>query len=180
MLRLSLSGSNPQAFMAKVTAASKGPMEQYLHTEQVVAGTPQDDAVPQVDQVEQEGRGGKRRHSPRGEDGSTKRRRNTKTNSSGLDVLSDGYCWICHKEGDVICCEACPRYPRTMSWQRRRVSSVCRVFHLACVRLEASPAEDWVCPECVLVMAAENLETRSLHSPSSTTIPFVPAATVSS
>ena len=52
--------------------------------------------------------------SPRGEDGGgSKRRRNTKTNSSGLDVLSDGYCWLCHREGDVICCEACPRsYPQ--------------------------------------------------------------------
>ena len=36
-----------------------------------------------------------------------------------------------------------------------------RVFHLRCVQLESSPAEDWVCPECVLVMSAENLETRS-------------------
>ena len=35
-----------------------------------------------------------------------------------------------------------------------------RVFHLKCVHLDASPAEDWVCPECVLVMAAENLDTR--------------------
>ena len=25
---------------------------------------------------------------------------------------------------------------------------------------QVSPAEDWVCPECVLVMAAENLDTR--------------------
>ena len=85
--------------MAKVTAAAKGPMEHYLVTEQ--AG--------QILEEQGEGRGGKRRHSPRGEDGGGKRRRNTKTNSSGLDVLSDGYCWLCHKEGDVICCEACPR-----------------------------------------------------------------------
>ena len=35
-----------------------------------------------------------------------------------------------------------------------------RVFHLKCVHMEVSPAEDWVCPECVLVMAAENLDTR--------------------
>ena len=27
---------------------------------------------------------------------------------------------------------------------------------------QVSPAEDWVCPECVLVMAAENLDTRFL------------------
>ena len=34
------------------------------------------------------------------------------------------------------------------------------MFHLKCVHLDVSPAEDWVCPECVLVMAAENLDTR--------------------
>ncbi len=27
--------------------------------------------------------------------------------------------------------------------------------------MEASPAEDWVCMECVLVMTADNMETRS-------------------
>ena len=57
---------------------------------------------------------------------------------------NDCYCWICHKEGEVICCETCPR-----------------VFHLRCIQLDAAPTEDWVCPECVLVMTAENLDTRS-------------------
>ena len=59
------------------------------------------------------------------------------------DGQNDCYCWICHKEGEVICCETCPR-----------------VFHLKCIQLEASPTEDWVCPECVLIMTAENMDTR--------------------
>ena len=115
--------------MAKVTAATKGPMDSYLSAE-LVAST----------------QAGKRKLSPRtgDEQQHVKRRRSTRTNSSGLDVQSDGYCWICHKEGDVLCCETCPR-----------------VFHLKCLQLETSPAEDWVCPECVLVMTAENMETRS-------------------
>jgi len=118
-----------KAFMAKVTAATKGPMDSYLSAE-LVAST----------------QTGKRKLSPRtgDEQQHVKRRRSTRTNSSGLDVQSDGYCWICHKEGDVLCCETCPR-----------------VFHLKCLQLDTSPAEDWVCPECVLVMTAENMETRS-------------------
>ena len=73
---------------------------------------------------------------------------------SSIDILyfeislqesqNDCYCWICHKEGDVICCETCPR-----------------VFHLKCIQLENAPTEDWVCPECVLIMTAENMDTRS-------------------
>ena len=59
------------------------------------------------------------------------------------DATNDCYCWICHKEGDVICCETCPR-----------------VFHLKCIPLETAPTEDWVCPECVLIMTAENMDTR--------------------
>ena len=120
-----------KAFMAKVTAASKGSMDSYLSTEMAT----EESAAATT--------GGKRRASPRGEE-AVKRRRSTKTNSSGLDILSDGYCWICHKEGDVICCETCPR-----------------VFHLKCIQLESSPAEDWVCPECCLIMTAENMDTRS-------------------
>ena len=59
------------------------------------------------------------------------------------DTQNDCYCWICHKEGEVICCETCPR-----------------VFHLKCIQLEIAPTEDWVCPECVLIMTAENMDTR--------------------
>ena len=113
--------------MAKVTAATKGSMDTYL-TSEMLSGSAH----------------GKRKLSRGGEDQNTKRRRSNRTNSSGLDVQSDGYCWLCHREGDVICCETCPR-----------------VFHAKCLQLEASPPEDWVCPECVLVMTAENMETRS-------------------
>ena len=125
--------SNPEfaarhkAFMAKVTAASKGSMDSYLITELSEENTP-----------------GKRKSSTKTDEPVFKRRRNTKQNSNGLDTLNDAYCWICHKEGSVICCETCPR-----------------VFHLKCVQLEVSPAEDWVCPECVLIMTAENMDTRS-------------------
>ena len=128
--------SNPEfaakhkAFMAKVTAASKGSMDSYLTTEMLT-----DESLTP---------GGKRKAGLKsGDDPSGKRRRNTKQNSNGLDTLNDAYCWICHKEGVVICCETCPR-----------------VFHLKCIQLEASPAEDWVCPECVLIMTAENMDTR--------------------
>ena len=38
------------------------------------------------------------------------------------ETQNDCYCWICHKEGDVICCETCPR-----------------VFHLKCIQLETAP-----------------------------------------
>ena len=135
--------SNPEfaakhkAFMAKVTAASKGSMDSYLSTE--MSATMSDDPA-------NTGLGGKRKalRSGVGEDISSKRRRNTKQNSNGLDTLNDAYCWICHKEGEVICCETCPR-----------------VFHLKCISLDSSPAEDWVCPECVLIMTAENMDTRS-------------------
>ena len=130
--------SNPEfaarhkAFMAKVTAASKGSMDSYLNTEM---STVEDNMTP----------GPKRKSNIKmGDELSAKRRRNTKQNSNGLDTLNDAYCWICHKEGVVICCETCPR-----------------VFHLKCIQLDSSPAEDWVCPECVLIMTAENMDTRS-------------------
>ena len=123
--------SNPEfaarhkAFMAKVTASAKGSMESYLTTEL----------------VSEDSR--KRKSNVKGS-GEEKRRRNTKQNSNGLDTLNDAFCWICHKEGDVICCETCPR-----------------VFHLKCISMESNPSEDWVCPECVLIMTAENMDTRS-------------------
>ncbi|CAB4064780.1 Protein kinase C-binding protein 1 [Lepeophtheirus salmonis] len=74
----------------------------------------------------------------------TKRRKSGRKSLNGTDSENDCYCWICHKEGEVICCETCPR-----------------VFHLKCIQLETAPTEDWVCPECVLIMTAENMDTRS-------------------
>ncbi|XP_067118845.1 MYND-type zinc finger-containing chromatin reader ZMYND8-like isoform X1 [Centruroides vittatus] len=60
------------------------------------------------------------------------------------DINNDSYCWICHKEGNVLCCEGCPR-----------------VFHLRCLGEEEEPPGDWVCPECQAIMKAEDVDARS-------------------
>ena len=51
------------------------------------------------------------------------------------DGESDFYCWLCHKEGHVICCELCPR-----------------VFHAKCLGADREPTGEWVCPECEVTM----------------------------
>lgn len=56
---------------------------------------------------------------------------------------NDAFCWICHKEGELTCCELCPR-----------------VYHLKCLAIEA-PGDDWVCPECE-VSDGQRLPGRSL------------------
>ncbi|XP_022696586.1 nucleosome-remodeling factor subunit NURF301-like isoform X2 [Varroa jacobsoni] len=45
----------------------------------------------------------------------------------------DDHCRVCHKLGDLLCCEQCPA-----------------VYHLTCLDppLETVPSEDWVCPVC--------------------------------
>ncbi|XP_077990603.1 MYND-type zinc finger-containing chromatin reader ZMYND8-like [Glandiceps talaboti] len=48
-----------------------------------------------------------------------------------MDSRNDFYCWICHREGSVICCEVCPR-----------------VYHVRCAKLDEEPEGDWFCPEC--------------------------------
>ncbi|GLG92769.1 Nucleosome-remodeling factor subunit NURF301 [Gryllus bimaculatus] len=64
---------------------------------------------------------------------------------SNFKILDlDRFCWICHRDGIVICCATCPR-----------------VYHMRCVQLENSPSEEWVCPECMTILNAENVETRS-------------------
>ncbi|XP_021928207.1 uncharacterized protein LOC110833911 isoform X4 [Zootermopsis nevadensis] len=86
-----------------------------------------------------------------------KRRRSVRTDSTGTQQESpvpalspiigsstDRFCWLCHKDGIVISCETCPR-----------------VYHLRCIQLEAAPTEDWVCPECITILHAENTDTRS-------------------
>ncbi len=78
-----------KAFMAKVTAATKGSMDTYLTTSETTA------VEAAVAGSSAPGGGNKRRLSSRTDD--VKRRRSMRTNSSGLDVQSDGYCWICHK-----------------------------------------------------------------------------------
>jgi len=55
---------------------------------------------------------------------------------------NDAYCWKCHKEGEVICCESCPR-----------------VYHLKCLNLKKNPeVENWFCPVCIKIMNAESAE----------------------
>jgi hypothetical protein len=47
------------------------------------------------------------------------------------DNCNDYFCWLCHKEGMLVCCELCPR-----------------VYHTRCLGLSAELPQDWVCPEC--------------------------------
>ncbi|XP_064473928.1 MYND-type zinc finger-containing chromatin reader ZMYND8-like isoform X2 [Ornithodoros turicata] len=56
----------------------------------------------------------------------------------------DRFCWICHREPATLTCHTCPRS-----------------FHPSCVNLKVKTLSEWVCPECVRVMAAENMDTRS-------------------
>ncbi|XP_053309278.1 protein kinase C-binding protein 1 isoform X7 [Spea bombifrons] len=60
------------------------------------------------------------------------------------DGRNDFYCWICHREGQVLCCELCPR-----------------VYHAKCLKLNAEPEGDWFCPECEKITVAECIETQS-------------------
>ncbi|XP_037082061.1 protein kinase C-binding protein 1-like [Pollicipes pollicipes] len=63
---------------------------------------------------------------------------------SGGAALNDNCCWVCHREGKVVCCETCPR-----------------VFHLKCAGLNADPPGDWVCVECRRVVQAETVANLS-------------------
>ncbi|XP_069367851.1 MYND-type zinc finger-containing chromatin reader ZMYND8 isoform X4 [Paralichthys olivaceus] len=60
------------------------------------------------------------------------------------DGRNDFYCWLCHREGQVLCCELCPR-----------------VYHAKCLKLPAEPDGDWFCPECEKITVAECIETQS-------------------
>ncbi|XP_078664598.1 MYND-type zinc finger-containing chromatin reader ZMYND8-like isoform X3 [Branchiostoma floridae x Branchiostoma belcheri] len=60
------------------------------------------------------------------------------------DSRNDFYCWLCHREGSVLCCELCPR-----------------VYHTRCLKLAQEPDGDWVCPECEKIMSAECVDTQS-------------------
>ncbi|XP_066482606.1 MYND-type zinc finger-containing chromatin reader ZMYND8 isoform X5 [Tiliqua scincoides] len=60
------------------------------------------------------------------------------------DGRNDFYCWVCHREGQVLCCELCPR-----------------VYHAKCLKLTAEPEGDWFCPECEKITVAECIETQS-------------------
>ncbi|XP_062932250.1 MYND-type zinc finger-containing chromatin reader ZMYND8 isoform X11 [Cynocephalus volans] len=65
-------------------------------------------------------------------------------NSKEQDGRNDFYCWVCHREGQVLCCELCPR-----------------VYHAKCLRLTSEPEGDWFCPECEKITVAECIETQS-------------------
>ena len=60
------------------------------------------------------------------------------------DGRNDFHCWVCHQEGQVLCCELCPR-----------------VYHAKCLRLTSEPEGDWFCPECEKITVAECIETQS-------------------
>ncbi|XP_046725352.1 protein kinase C binding protein 1, like isoform X3 [Silurus meridionalis] len=60
------------------------------------------------------------------------------------DGRNDFYCWMCHREGQVLCCELCPR-----------------VYHAKCLKLAAEPEGDWFCPECEKITVAECIESQS-------------------
>nr|XP_033482769.1 protein kinase C-binding protein 1 isoform X4 [Epinephelus lanceolatus] len=66
------------------------------------------------------------------------------SSSKDQDGRNDFYCWLCHREGQVLCCELCPR-----------------VYHAKCLKLPAEPEGDWFCPECEKITVAECIETQS-------------------
>jgi hypothetical protein len=54
-------------------------------------------------------------------------------------VLEDYNCWLCHKGGELLCCDLC-----------------CRVYHSPCLNMKVFPTGDWFCPECDKIATAEN------------------------
>ncbi|XP_018612166.2 protein kinase C-binding protein 1-like isoform X4 [Scleropages formosus] len=66
------------------------------------------------------------------------------SNNKEQDGRNDFYCWVCHREGQVLCCELCPR-----------------VYHAKCLKLATEPEGDWFCPECERITVAECIETQS-------------------
>ncbi|CAF3385877.1 unnamed protein product [Rotaria sp. Silwood1] len=56
------------------------------------------------------------------------------------DDHNDLYCFECHDEGDVICCDSCPR-----------------VYHSKCLGLTILPDGDWTCPECKIIQLSSNI-----------------------
>ncbi|XP_055871580.1 MYND-type zinc finger-containing chromatin reader ZMYND8-like [Biomphalaria glabrata] len=75
---------------------------------------------------------------------SPKRKKIGRNDGSGENNKNDYFCWVCHKEGQLVCCELCPR-----------------VYHSKCLSHEYVNEEDWVCPECEKIMRAECTDTRS-------------------
>ncbi|XP_050389380.1 MYND-type zinc finger-containing chromatin reader ZMYND8 [Patella vulgata] len=74
-----------------------------------------------------------------------KRRKIAKNDGTGNDNKNDYFCWMCHKDGELVGCELCPR-----------------VFHTKCLGIiDNDLPNDWVCTECEQIMKAECVETRS-------------------
>ncbi|XP_041360637.1 protein kinase C-binding protein 1-like isoform X2 [Gigantopelta aegis] len=73
-----------------------------------------------------------------------KKRKIGKNDGSGEDNKNDYFCWICHKDGLMVCCELCPR-----------------VYHARCLSVDDDLPSDWVCPECEKIMRAECIDTQS-------------------
>ncbi|CAI9721069.1 kinase C-binding 1-like isoform X1 [Octopus vulgaris] len=67
-----------------------------------------------------------------------------RNDGTGLNNKNDYFCWLCHRDGEVVCCELCPR-----------------VYHIKCLGLDEPFPEVWVCPECEKIMRAECINTRS-------------------
>uniref|UniRef100_A0AAR5PEM3 Protein kinase C-binding protein 1 n=1 Tax=Dendroctonus ponderosae TaxID=77166 RepID=A0AAR5PEM3_DENPD len=56
----------------------------------------------------------------------------------------DIFCWRCHKDSVNICCETCPRS-----------------YHQKCLKQTISDPDHWPCPECVSILKAESMNSRS-------------------
>ncbi|XP_064596606.1 MYND-type zinc finger-containing chromatin reader ZMYND8-like isoform X2 [Liolophura sinensis] len=67
-----------------------------------------------------------------------------KNDGTGVNNKNDYFCWMCHREGNVIVCKVCPR-----------------VYHTKCLGLQSNQPKDWVCPECEKILRAECVDTRS-------------------
>ncbi|KAL0105520.1 hypothetical protein PUN28_016884 [Cardiocondyla obscurior] len=62
-----------------------------------------------------------------------------------IKVGYDQFCWRCHKDKVDTFCTACPR-----SWHRKCIGGI------------PPSVEKWICGECVVILKAENAETRSI------------------
>ncbi|CAG9771154.1 unnamed protein product [Ceutorhynchus assimilis] len=56
----------------------------------------------------------------------------------------DMFCWRCHKDSVDIACETCPRS-----------------YHRRCLKQAVRNPDHWPCPECVLILKAENSQSMS-------------------
>ncbi|UJR35707.1 hypothetical protein I4U23_028457 [Adineta vaga] len=59
---------------------------------------------------------------------------------------NDLYCFECHDEGDVICCDSCSR-----------------VYHPKCLALTNLPDGDWTCPECKITQSSFDIANLSMN-----------------